>query len=65
MIAICEEIKYIHLNNIFVLNLKTSNIFLTKDNHIKIGNFKIIKKINNEYEKINIQIIKNENYDFS
>ncbi len=25
---------------------------------------KIIKKLNNEYEKINIQIIKNKTYDF-
>ena len=64
LIEICEGIKYIHRNSIFDLNLKSSNIFLTKDNHIKIGNFKIIKKLNNEYEKISTQIIKNETYDF-
>ena len=64
LIEICEGIKYIHRNSIFDLNLKSANIFLTKDNHIKIGNFKIIKKLNNEYEKISTQIIKNETYDF-
>ena len=63
-IEICEGINYIHYNNIFNLNLKSSNIFLTKDNHIKIGIFKSFKLLNNEYQELSPEIIKNETYDF-
>ena len=63
-IEICEGINYIHYNNIINLNLKSSNIFLTKDNHIKIGIFKSFKLLNNEYQELSPEIIKNEPYDF-
>ncbi len=36
-IEICEGIKYIHNKKIIHRNLKPNNIFLTKDNHIKIN----------------------------
>ena len=38
-IEICEGIKYIHNKKIIHRDLKLNNIFLTKDNHIKIGDF--------------------------
>ena len=47
-IEICEGIKYIHSKNIIHRNLKPQNIFLTKDNHIKIGDFDISKQLINK-----------------
>ena len=38
-IEICEGIKYIHKNKIIHRDLKPLNIFLTKNNKIKIGDF--------------------------
>ncbi len=47
-IEICEGIKYIHNKKIIHRNLKPNNIFLTKDNHIKIGDFGISNILYNE-----------------
>ena len=38
-IEICEGVKYIHKNKIIHRDLKPLNIFLTKNNKIKIGDF--------------------------
>ena len=42
-IEICEAIKYIHNKKILHRDLKELNIFLTSNNHIKIGDFGLAK----------------------
>ena len=57
-IEICEGIKYIFENQILNINLKTNNIFLTKDNKIKIGDFNTSTILNFETEgQINIETL--------
>ena len=69
-IEICEGIKFIHDKKILYKNLNTENIFLTKDNHIKLGDFGIDKYLNQTKGKIGIgsylspEIIKGENYNY-
>lgn len=42
-IEICEAIKYIHNKKILHRDLKELNVFLTSNNHIKIGDFGLAK----------------------
>ena len=42
------SIKYIHSNLIINRNLKTNNIFLIKDNHIKLREFDILSFLHDE-----------------
>ena len=42
-LELCEVIKYLHKNHILHRDLKPLNIFLTIDNHIKLGDFGISK----------------------
>ena len=69
-IEICEGIKFIHDKKILYKNLNPENIFLTKDNHIKLGDFGIDKYLNQTKGKIGIgsylspEIIKGENYNY-
>ena len=51
-IEICEGIKYIHSKNIIHRDLKPQNIFLNKDNHIKIGDFGISKHLINKNKQV-------------
>ena len=67
-IEICETIKFIHSKNYIYGELKPENIFLNKDNHIKIGNYCIStnKNINITSENIHYlspEIIKGQYYD--
>ena len=72
-IEICEGIKYIHSKNIIHRDLKPQNIFLNKNNNIKIGDFGISKqlinknkastKIGSEYY-ISPEIIQDQPYDY-
>ena len=69
-IEICEGIKFIHDKKILYKNLNPENIFLTKDNHIKLGDFGIDKYLNQTNGKISIgsylspEMIKGENYNY-
>ena len=42
-LELCEVIKYLHQHHILHRDLKPLNIFLTIDNHIKLGDFGISK----------------------
>ena len=44
---ICKGLEYLHKNRIIHRDLKTMNIFITKDNHIKIGDFGVSKILTN------------------
>ena len=45
LIQICLSLKYIHEKRIVHSDIKPSNIFLTKKNNIKLGDFGIFKRI--------------------
>ena len=48
---ICLAIKHIHDRKILHRDIKSQNIFLMKDNKIKLGDFGIAKCLNNTFEK--------------
>ena len=48
-IEICEGVEYIHEKNIIFRDLKPQNIFITKDDHIKLGEFGIDKILDIKY----------------
>ena len=47
MIQLCFSLEYIHEKEIIHGDIKPSNIFLTKNNNLKLGDFGIFKKILN------------------
>ncbi len=73
-IEICEAINYIHSNKIIHRDLKPNNIFLMKDNHIKLGGFSnaIVLKDDETFANTQIgtppylspEIVKGELYDY-
>ena len=71
---ICLAIKHIHDRKILHRDIKSQNIFLTKNNMVKLGDFGIAKCFNNTIEKaktiigtpyyLSPEIINNEPYGF-
>ena len=55
-LELCNVIKFCHERNIIHRDLKPQNIFLTKDNHIKLGDFGISKVLKFLGDKANTQI---------
>jgi serine/threonine protein kinase len=56
LFQICLGIQYLHNNNVIHRDIKAANIFLTKDNNIKLGDVGIVKilKSTNNYAYTNI-----------
>lgn len=56
LFQICLGIQYLHNNNVIHRDIKTANIFLTRDNDIKLGDVGIVKilKSTNNYAYTNI-----------
>lgn len=48
---ICLALKHVHDRKIIHRDLKSSNIFLTKENRIKLGDFGIATKLASTFEK--------------
>ena len=73
LIQICSGLKEIHKTNIIHRDLTPENIFINKNNKIKIGDFGVSKQLNtnNKYAETDTgkehykapEIIKNEKYD--
>ena len=72
---ICLAMKHVHDRKILHRDLKNQNIFLTKDNTIKLGDFGIARILSNTREKaktmvgtpyyLSPEIIENKPYNFS
>ena len=73
-IEICDAINYVHKQNIIHRDLKPNNIFLMKNNHIKLGDFGIARILHPDESAANTQIgtqpylspeiVKGEPYDY-
>ena len=72
---ICLAIKYIHDRKILHRDIKSQNIFLTKNNYVKLGDFGIAKCLETTLDKaktligtpyyLSPEIINDQPYDFS
>ncbi len=66
-IEICDTIKYVHSKKCIYRDLRPENIFLNKDNHVKLSNFSIskllIKKNEENQYYLSPEIIKHQTYD--
>ncbi|KAL4479473.1 hypothetical protein ABPG72_011795 [Tetrahymena utriculariae] len=52
-IQICSALSFIHSKKVIHRDIKSSNIFLTKSNCVKIGDFGISKQLENSMDKAN------------
>ena len=48
---ICIALNHVHSNKILHRDLKTQNIFLTKERHVKLGDFGISRVLQHTYDK--------------
>jgi NIMA (never in mitosis gene a)-related kinase len=73
LIQICESLNYLHNRNVIHRDIKSQNIFFTKDNVVRIGDFGLAKKLkknrrNTLMTKVGTdsymapEVIKGENY---
>ena len=51
-IHICLGLHYLHARNVIHRDIKSLNIFLTKDNSAKLGDFGNIKRVKDETNHI-------------
>ncbi|KAL4442315.1 hypothetical protein ABPG74_005656 [Tetrahymena malaccensis] len=52
-VQICSALSFIHSKKVIHRDIKSSNIFLTKSNCVKIGDFGISKQLENSMDKAN------------